>query len=432
MDLKSRVIEMRHIRASELLPNKANWRHHPPAQEKALSSLLEEVGFAGAILARETPAGLEILDGHLRREIAVDAEIPVLICDLNDDEAEMVLATFDPLGQMAIADKEQLKALIDRLRPSGDHLKELLADLRPVGLDDISISDDSFNRAVPKRAAVGELWRLGKHRIICGSAGDETAVARLMGGQEIDLLVTSPPYAVGVAYDTFDDTPLPWADYRAFLGESLTPWVEHLAKGRALVWVVGASIKTHPHRQIALIEDLGLTLQRILVWKKVGVPVPISHHELGVARSFSPNFTYEFVALFSKGKKLTKGKEVRYDSVLRDDVFTVAQTEATRDLPTIAGAPKTGANSNLDRRASKAHPAPFPVRLPAAFIARLADRGAIVADPFLGSGTTLVASEQLGSRCIGVDISPRYIDLVISRFEKLTGIRAKKVKRHDS
>src|SRR5437867_9442325 len=84
--VRDRVLDFRRIRASELIPSPLNWREHPPAQREALRGLLEEIGFAGAILARKTPAGLEVIDGHLRVEELGDQEVPVLVLDVNEEE----------------------------------------------------------------------------------------------------------------------------------------------------------------------------------------------------------------------------------------------------------------------------------------------------------------------------------------------------------
>src|SRR2546426_5451099 len=100
--VRDRVLDFRRVRASELVPSPLNWREHPPAQREALRGILEEIGFAGAILARKTPAGLlEVIDGHLRVEELGDQEVPVLVLDVNEEEAKTLLATLDPLAAMA-------------------------------------------------------------------------------------------------------------------------------------------------------------------------------------------------------------------------------------------------------------------------------------------------------------------------------------------
>jgi ParB-like chromosome segregation protein Spo0J len=103
MKIRDRIKSLRRVKASELLPNPRNWRRHPQAQQDAMRALLAEIGFAGAALARETSEGLQLIDGHLRAELAPDAKIPVLVLDVTEAEAAKLLATFDPVGKMAEA-----------------------------------------------------------------------------------------------------------------------------------------------------------------------------------------------------------------------------------------------------------------------------------------------------------------------------------------
>jgi len=110
--IRDRVVGLRRVRASELIPNPKNYRRHPKAQADALRGLLSEVGFADALLARETPAGLMLLDGHLRAETTPDMDVPVLILDLDEAEADKLLLTLDPLSSMAEADKTSVDALL--------------------------------------------------------------------------------------------------------------------------------------------------------------------------------------------------------------------------------------------------------------------------------------------------------------------------------
>src|SRR5689334_193174 len=112
MNIRNRIKGLRHVKASELRPNPRNWRTHPKAQADALRGILADVGYVDALLVRETPDGLELIDGHLRAETTPDMEVPVLVTDLTDEEAVKVLATFDPLSAMAEADPEKLDSLL--------------------------------------------------------------------------------------------------------------------------------------------------------------------------------------------------------------------------------------------------------------------------------------------------------------------------------
>ena len=124
--IRDRIKELRRVPASELLANPKNWRLHPPAQEKALSSILREVGIADAVIARETDDGLEIINGHLRQRVLGDELVPVLVLDVDAEEATKILLTMDPLSAMATTDSDALVALLGELSDSFE-ITELLA-----------------------------------------------------------------------------------------------------------------------------------------------------------------------------------------------------------------------------------------------------------------------------------------------------------------
>ena len=126
---RDRVIEMRRVPASELKANPKNWREHPPEQQRAMKGVLEEVGIAGALLARETPDGLELIDGHLRTEMNDATEWPVLILDVDENEADVLLASVDPIGALAKTNTDALKALLGRIETDNADLDSLLKEL---------------------------------------------------------------------------------------------------------------------------------------------------------------------------------------------------------------------------------------------------------------------------------------------------------------
>jgi hypothetical protein len=124
--IQNRIKELRTVKASELLANPKNWRNHPAPQKEALKSVLEQVGWADALIVRETANGLELIDGHLRTEVAPEEEIPVLILDVTEEEADLILATFDPLAEMAGTDEQMLMELLNNVEITNEHLAGLL------------------------------------------------------------------------------------------------------------------------------------------------------------------------------------------------------------------------------------------------------------------------------------------------------------------
>jgi hypothetical protein len=144
---RDRVRELRRVRADELLPNPRNWRLHPASQRAALEGVLSEVGFADALLARELPDGrLELVDGHLRAETAPHQKVPVLVLDVDEVEANMLLATLDPLATLAQRSQEQLETLLQTVETESAAVKSMLEGLAadagiPSAAEPISMPD---------------------------------------------------------------------------------------------------------------------------------------------------------------------------------------------------------------------------------------------------------------------------------------------------
>lgn len=133
MQIKDRIKELRRVKASELIPNPKNWRTHPLDQQDALKGLLSEVGYADALIAREVEDGLMLVDGHLRAETTPDLEVPVLVLDITEEEADIILATLDPLANMAERDDDALRSLTDSLDVESVAVNEMLQGLLEEG-----------------------------------------------------------------------------------------------------------------------------------------------------------------------------------------------------------------------------------------------------------------------------------------------------------
>ncbi len=127
MLIKDRIKELRRVPASQLIPNPKNWRTHPEKQKNAIQGVLAEIGYADALIARELPDGsLMLLDGHLRAETTPNQEVPVLVLDLDEAEADKLLATLDPISAMAGKSDELYADLIAEMETSSAAVRELL------------------------------------------------------------------------------------------------------------------------------------------------------------------------------------------------------------------------------------------------------------------------------------------------------------------
>jgi len=145
MIIRDRIKELRRVKAGQLKPNAKNWRTHPASQQDALRGVLAEVGYADALLARELPDGtLELIDGHLRAETTPEMEVPVLIVDLDDQEAAKLLAVHDPLAAMAGRDDDVLAELLADVETENEAVRNLLDRvLREPELPPLTQPDDT-------------------------------------------------------------------------------------------------------------------------------------------------------------------------------------------------------------------------------------------------------------------------------------------------
>jgi hypothetical protein len=151
MQIRDRIKELRRVKAALLRPSPRNWRVHPQAQRDALCGVLAEIGYADALLARELPDGtLELIDGHLRAETTPEMEVPVLVLDVNEDEAAKLLAVHDPLAAMAGTNAEVLSDLLAHVETENDAVQTLLDQLLEQGpaIGDQGLDDHAAPPAV--------------------------------------------------------------------------------------------------------------------------------------------------------------------------------------------------------------------------------------------------------------------------------------------
>jgi ParB-like chromosome segregation protein Spo0J len=146
MQIRDRIKDFRRVRADQLRPHPRNWRIHGQAQQDAMRGVLAEIGYADALIARELPDGsLQLVDGHLRAEATPDSVVPVLVLDINDDEALKLLATLDPLAAMAGADAELLAGLMADVETENQAVRAMLDQLlaeNPTAVEEPALPDD--------------------------------------------------------------------------------------------------------------------------------------------------------------------------------------------------------------------------------------------------------------------------------------------------
>ena len=268
---------------------------------------------------------------------------------------------------------------------------------------------------------LGDIWQLGRHRLMCGSSTDENDVAKLMNGNSAKILFTSPPYSDMREYNGGKDLSVNniarfIPTYRAYTDYQCVN--------------LGLQRKDHEIVQywdeyISTAKGCGYKLMAWNVWDKLmcgsigqqSAFFPIRHEWIFV---FGTEF-YEINQTWAKKEENIKEAGVRV--VRQKDGTTKAsgtgdRTNKYKQMESVlALCSETGTIRSL-------HPATFPVGLPSEYIKAMTDKNDIVIEPFCGSGTTLIACEQLDRICYGMELEPKYVDVIIKRWEYFTGEKA--------
>lgn len=178
MRVRDRIVELVRVPANSLRPNRLNWRSHPTQQADALRGILAEVGIAGAVLARRLADGsLELVDGHLRAETLGAEPVPVLVLDVTEQEAAKLLATYDPIGDLAGADAgllSQLLAEADLQAPALLQLADELAAAHAPAEPEPAAPEPAPAQAVPEQFQV---------LVICGGEAQQAALLEELAGR---------------------------------------------------------------------------------------------------------------------------------------------------------------------------------------------------------------------------------------------------------
>lgn len=258
------------------------------------------------------------------------------------------------------------------------------------------------------RVKIGDLWQVGRHRILCGDCTDPKAVATLMQGERATLTVTSPPYniggrtgfpnskSIGDSKYRFQADALPHAKYLALL-------VESTENALSVSDVVVLNVQMLAPNKRAVVEYLYHFREHFIdvaIWDKQHVQPVISRNVLNARFEFLFFFTY----------KKSKGITPR----------TIPTADFRGTVQNVYSAPLQRQNAYF-----KLHGATFPLHLPTWIIRTFARTEGMIFDPFLGTGTTLMAAEELGKTCLGMDIEPVYCELAIARWEEWSGKTAR-------
>jgi hypothetical protein len=285
------------------------------------------------------------------------------------------------------------------------------------------IKDDGFDEEKEKIETIckkGDLWQLGNHRLVCGSCTDPEAMAKLMGGERADIAFTSPPYnmmatgfdrvlksgQVNVTYDLREGTynefsdDLSNEDYGKLLKDALGMALTHADDALYNIGILASS-------KIGIVDMMAAYKDKfcdILVWNKNNcIPLGLPSNAGMVSH------ICELIFCFNK-----TGSRAFSHPQWKKGVWNGAQMVNRID-----------SKNQMNNEYSKVHHATFPVEFAGQVVEMYSEKS--VLDQFGGTGTTMIAAEQLGRKCFMMELDPQYCDIIIARWEKLTGEKAVKV-----
>ncbi len=417
IDWKNRITQYGEQPANQFLAHELNARRHPARQRDALRGSLDAVGWVAPVIVSARSG--KILDGHARVEEALSknehSPVPFVEVDVSENEERTILATFDPITGLATYEREALDALLREVDTGEAALQEMLSELAEReglyldgagGTGEPADAEPQIDKAAElnKKWQVkpGDLWMIGSHRLLCGDSTKAEDVARVMAGENAQIVITSPPY--------FNQRPeySTWPNYEAFnvfLGDILDRIKEIAGDVFILCWNTGDNqpdcLPMISHQTVQ-IHQKGFTYLDTIIWRKSSAvySIPRSAH-IRTHQYFYPALAWEPVIVFRHGDQMPKfdKTDIEYASTHHVNVWDISQVVGSSQQ-------KVG------------HPAMFPLELASRCLRVYSSSGSVVYEPFAGSGTTLVAAQNLNRKCYAIEISPDYCAVILERMQE--------------
>lgn len=391
-------MELKRVKVKDIIPYDKNPRKNDNAVDTVLKSI-EQCGYCSPIVVDEE---LCVLAGHTRLKaikLLKWEDIDVIIKrGLTDEQKRKYRVLDNKTSEIAEWDLELLKEEIDGLDFGNIDIDWGLGE---VAFDDFSEEDD-FDGELPEepKAKLGDIYQLGNHRLMCGDSTKEEDVAKLMNGEKADLLFTDPPYNVAMEskskeilksenYSHIENDDLSLEDFKLFLEKVFTN-ANNSIKDDASYYVFTCQGGDNEMVMMMMMRECGIKCRHQIIWVK-DAPV-FSMGRLDYDYKHEP-------ILYGWKKKHNFYRNGEQDK----SVWEYKRTE------------------------NKLHPTMKPIELIGNALNNSTKKNDLVLDLFGGSGSTLIACEQLDRKCYMMEYDPHYIDVIISRWEKSTNKKVVKL-----
>lgn len=418
-----------------LVPYVDNPRKNDHAVDRMVA-VIREFGFRLPVLALSTTG--ELVDGHLRLKAALAMglrEVPVMLADdMTPEQIRAFRLLVNRSATWASWDEDLLAGEITALIEAG-------FDVTLTGFDQSELDkllrenvatekDPDALPAVPTAPVVreGDLWLLGRHRLLCGDACSSLAVGQLMAGKPASMVFTDPPYNVdyeGRAGKIKNDK-MSAADFEAFLLASMQQMLAVLVPGGGVYVCHSEAGEGLAFRQI--FKRAGFRFASCLIWNKGQAVLGRSDYQWQhepILYGWKPGAAHKW-----HGNRKQK-------TVLEANLPAAVQQEDGSWTLLLDGRlyRLTGENLNLEEMSgtvinvpkppkNEDHPTPKPVDLVETCVSNSSRSGGTVYEPFSGSGSTIIACERLGRSCCAMELDPRYAQVDIVRWQDFTGKQA--------
>lgn len=412
--------QIHEVPVSALLPYRSNPR---VGNIPAIAESLKTNGqFRPIVVRRDTR---EILAGNHTWKAAQSLGWKTIrvtyIDNITDEQAKKIVLADNRYGDLGGYDNQILADLLNSLNTlEGTGYDEVYLDLIEAGLTadaPVALNDPDETPEPPALPEVysreGDIWLLGKHRLICGDSTSEDTYKALTNGAQVDLVLTDPPY--NVAYEggnglTIKNDAMSDTQFEEFLGKAFSRMYE-AAKPGAPIYVFHSDKAARQFHNA--FQDAGWLHKQIIIWVK---------NRLVLSRS-DYHSIHEPAIYGWKPGAAHYWEGGRTQTTVVDDMPDFREMKKEDLLQFILGLYQKATAIREDRPGqNKEHPTMKPVRLISKMMDNSSPHQGLVLDPFGGSGSTLIAAHGLGRICYTIELDPRYVDVIAKRFQEHTGI----------